>query len=287
MRRTSLLIGGLAVGLAALTACGTSTINGTASSAGSGGGSTGGGGLGGVTTVSQLGQLVSANTSKNNSAHFTMSTTGTGAGAGTITASGVVQFGSPMALDETTTMAQLGQMEIILVNNTVYMKLPSSLAQEMGSSKPWTEINPNGTDAMSKALAPLATSAEQNTDPTKLITQLAEAGTITSTSSDTVDGQSTTKYTINVDLQKYLNSLPATSSAMKSEISTALQGGSGSEIVTVWINSQHLPVKFTSAISLKENGQPINVGVTGTYTDWGQPVTIAAPPASEVGTFGN
>lgn len=277
MRRTGLLIGGTAVAVLALAACGPSSIAGSATgNSGTGPAASGGNGVGGVISVAQLGDLVSANTNKKETAHFSLQVSGTVG----ISSSGTVKFGSPLAMDETTNVPQMGNMEIRVLDNTAYLKLPASIAQMEGATKPWVKLDPNGSDPLSKAMAGSLQTAQQDVDPSAMLNKIKSAGTITATSQDTVNGQPATHYTITVDPKKLTTNVAG--------LGTDANMLPSSMTMDYWVNSDNLPVKFTTAASVPSptGGAPIQVNVTGNFTDWGQPVNITAPPADQVGTLG-
>jgi len=277
MRRTILFLCGAAAGLAVLSACGQS-VNGSAAAVGSAP-TSGASSSGGVNTVAALGELVASHTS-GTSAHMSISVTGTG----NVTGSGVVKFGNPVAMDETTSIPGMGSMEVKIVDNTVYMQLPDSLKSMAGVTTPWVKIDPNGTGPVSQMLNGSLQSAEQNSDPSQMLTRIKSAGTITSTKTEQLDGAQTTHYTIAVDLQKMVDTgnLPA---LQAKSLQQAIQLGLKTETMQVWVNSANLPVKFATAISIPNpagTGQTVNEDVVANFTDWGQPVTVTAPPADQV-----
>ena len=278
MRRTALFICGIAAGLATQTACGQS-VSGSASGVNTGGAA---GNVGGVTTVAQLGELVASHTS-GTSAHISMQITGT-MGA---TVTGVIKFGNPIAMDETTSLAGMGSIEVRIVDNTVYMQLPDSIRSMAGTSTPWVKIDPNGSGPISQLLSGSLSQAQQNADPSKMLDQIKSAGTITSTRSEQLGGQAVTHYTITVDLKKLIDSgnLPA---AEAQQLNQAAQLGMKTETINVWTNSDNLPVKFATSVSLanpQSSGQTIHEDITANFTQWGQPVSVTAPPADQVSTL--
>jgi hypothetical protein len=284
MRRTHLLILGIVAGLGTLTACGQGTVSGSAApAAGSTGSVPAAGGIGGATTVSQLGALVSANTAAKNTAHFAVQVSG----LLNMTATGVVRFGSPLEMDEHSTMAGFGDMETVLSGGFAYVKLPDQLAQLMHVNTPWVKNNPNGTDSMDMMINQSLRTAQQNADPAAMLDKIKSSGTITATLKEEVDGQPTTHYTITIDLKKMLASL-GSGDAMAAEVNQEINAGLTSEPLDIWVDSENLPVKFSESVSMPnpvQQGKTITVATTGTYTDWGQPVTITAPPADQVGSI--
>ena len=88
-----------------------------------------------------------------------------------------------------------------------------------------------------------------------------------------VDGVPTTHYSFDIQLSSYGKLLsPQTLKTVQGMIN-------GPVTVGYWIDEGNLPRKITSV--MKVNGKVISTVVT--YSDWGRPVTIVAPPASQVG----
>jgi hypothetical protein len=290
MRSKTLLVAGIGAALITLAGCGGGTVTGSATPQG-------GGGSGGsqqqqqgsgqkITTVGDLGALVQHNTSTKNTAHMTMSMDIGGMGA--ITASGDMKFaGTQTAEQMTMTLPGMGDMQMIMTGTTIYMKIPASLAG-MGSSdstKPWMKLDLSGNDALSKSLGSTANLADQ-TDPTQLISKIAQAGTITGVTHDTVDGAATTHYAITVDVQKMIATMGgAADDAQKQAMS---QLGLKSMPFNIWVNSDNLPVKITTDLAFANpaSGAPSQVNMTVLYTKWGESVNIQPPPADQVGTMG-
>jgi hypothetical protein len=226
-----------------------------------------------VRTVADLSSLMSTSTSNVHTAHmqFDASTS-----HGDITGTGLLDIdGANSKLQMNMNMPSLGAMNMELVGGTMYMELPKGLVQ---SPKPWIKFDPSGTDPVSKALAAVVSQEQQSTNPVQTISQLVDAGTITSKTPDTLNGAPTTRYVIRVDTQKLLNSR-AISLQLKQQLSSAAASLPPTIDYTMWLNSQNLPVKLTT--SEKMASQQINVTVT--YSDWGQPITITPPPADQIG----
>lgn len=136
---------------------------------------------------------------------------------------------------------------------------------------------------------------EQN-DPTKMLELLKESGDIVSTDENAkVDGQPATKYTINVDFAK----LMAQYGASAGDLMDAGELDIDTMPMEVWMNADNLPVQFVidmsevmrKVIDASDESMPPGVSfdeasITAKYTDWGAPVTIEAPPESEIGEPG-
>jgi hypothetical protein len=284
MPSKTLLVAGAGAALIALCACGPNNVAGSATPAGGGGAQTStsqsqGGGDQKVSTVADLGALVQHNASQKNSVHVAMDMSVPGAGA--ISAQGDMKFaGTQSALHMTMTVPGAGAMEMIVVSGNFYMKLPAGLST---SSKPWVKIDTTGNDALSKSLGSTADLADQ-TDPTQLIDKIKSAGTITNTTHEQINGEDTTHYSINVDVKKMADNMASTD-AEKQALS---QLGATTMPFDIWVDSDNLPVRIVTKIAYPSpsGGASQQVSMTANYTNWGQPVTVTAPPASQVGSLG-
>jgi hypothetical protein len=269
MRRLTFAIGGSAAALLALTACGTTGTAGSAASAPS---------APKVETMADLAHLVSSRTAAEHAAHITFTT---GTSAGTFTGTGQVQYAGAATKLQVDVNSPIGDVDMILLGSTAYMKLPQSLVH---TAKPWVRIDADGTDAISKALSAITSQEQQTADPSRAITQIGSAGTITSTGKDQVDGQPATHYVISVNTAKLM------ASSTVSPQMRQLLGSTGVKLPAhlsyeVWINGDNLPVRldFTETVSTSKSAAPQKVTMTMRYTDWGAPVSITAPAANQVG----
>ncbi len=251
------------IALVTLTACGT-TVSGRAVPVRS-------------NTVTDLSYLVSSQTATKHTVHITYDAS---TSIGELTGTGQVEFTSgkvALQMDVTTPDGALG---MVLVGDTLYLRIPGSVAH---TGKPWISVDPNGTDPASKALAALVSEEQANADPSKTLAQIQSAGTITQTSSDQVDGQPATHYVISVNTAKLMASKAVTPQLRQ------LVSGSGVQLPAtigydVWLNSANLPVRvsFSEQVTVSRTGRTTKFVVNMTYSQWGAPVSIQAPPADQV-----
>jgi hypothetical protein len=264
MRRLSLTVVAVTAGLIALTACGT-TISGVAEPS--------------VTTATSLAALVQDSTAAANTAsyHLDMSVAGVDVGG-----DGQFQLAGTNTKIQMNMSTPIGQIQAVIVGGTMYMKLPQGL---LHTAKPWVKFDANGTDPVSKELSALTSQEQQNLDPTKMLTMIAPFATITGTHQTTVGGASATEYSISVDTTKMLHSNIVTPE-MRSLLNNSNVQLPAKLNYQVWLNSADLPVKFVvvEPVSVPGSGAQ-TVTVSMTYTNWGQPVTIQAPPAGQVGSL--
>lgn len=157
-------------------------------------------------------------------------------------------------MDTKATMTIMGKaVEVRSIGGVMYIKGLMPAAAIGGKS--WVKIDPNGTDAFSKQMAP---SLQQSGDIRAQIDMYAGA---TVTLVDTTNGVSHYKLT-------GLTGAPA---------ATGSTAGAAPQSVDVWMDSQDRPTKMTVT------APGANVEVT--YSDFGSPITVEAPPAADVGVF--
>jgi hypothetical protein len=283
MRSRTLLVAGVGAAVIALAGCSPTSISGSAAPQGAGAPAASSSGER-ISTVADLGAVVQHNASAKNSVHVQMTMSIPGAGG--IDASGDMKFaGARSAVRMTMTLPSLGDMQMVMVEGTVYLKLPSDLAGMMGagSTKPWVKVDLDASDPTAKSLGSAADLAGQS-DPSALIEQIKSAGTITKVTQEQIDGEQTTHYAITVDAKKLAGTMPSDD--------TQKQALSALGVTTipfdVWVDSADLPVRVVTRIAYPDptGGQSQEVAMTANYTHWGQPVSITAPPADQVGTFG-
>lgn len=227
--------------------------------------------------VSDLAVALKAQSLTKNSTHVTL--TGS-AGQQNMTGSGDFRRDAAgLALNMTMTTSQ-GEMAVTILDNAFYIKMPPSNQVQPG--KPWLKITANGTDPLSKALAPVIKSAQQNTDFTSAIDQINTAGVLTKSAPDKLDGADVTHYWITIDMVKLAQA--QTDPTLKDAMQKAVDGGAKTTNEQLWVSKDNLPVKAITEVPTV-NGA--TAAFTVTYSDWGKPVTITAPPASEIAQMPN
>jgi hypothetical protein len=254
-------------------------VAGCSGSGGSGGTNTGGGTAAGSGDSAAI-SLVADAMNKADSA-------GTVKVTGTMTAPGM---SSPMTINAeeqySPSVAMSMSLQIegqtlseILVGNVIYMDYPA-LSAELGSGKQWMEINLAKVTSLG-SLSSLLDSA-RNDNPTTQIAALVASGSVTKVGTETVQGQQTTHYAGDLDASQLLsagntasNLTPSQLSSLKDEIKSA---GVSTVKVDLWVASDGLPVE--EKYSEKTTAGTV---VGDLYmSDWGAPVSVGAPPASEV-----
>ncbi|MEU6642192.1 hypothetical protein ABZ863_06535 [Saccharomonospora sp. NPDC046836] len=269
MRKTATAASGLALVLA-LTACGSEDNAGSDGS------------FSGMFSDPQaLFQAASEGTSKSKSSKFQMDMNMAGM---QLSASGEALYdGADTAMSMTMDVA--GQsMEIRMVDQTMYMKLPDAMSSQMGG-KAWVKISADGSDPLSQQMGSSFDQMAEQSDPAKTLEYIQKAGKIVNSEQTNLDGQDVTHYTIELDFAKIADDMGA-SSGLTAEQAQQLASEVGTVPMELWLTSDNLPVQIKLEMSkvMEAAGAPGQSGeMVMKYTDWGAPVNVEAPPADQVG----
>jgi hypothetical protein len=264
--RPAFAVGALAL-VVALTGCGVRTVSGTPTADSQIFGN-----------AQELVRAATAQTEKSKSAKFTIQSA---LGAQAITGQGEGRFdGDDTAMHLTMTVGSIDE-DLLYVDKTMYIQLPEQYRAQMTSGKPWGKLAADSDLAKTMGAA----QAQQN-DPSQILQQIQEGGTITRSEQTMLDGLQVTHYWIDVDVAKSIDKLKAAGlpEAQLNEVATKVK----TIPVELWLDGDLLPVQFTEDMSglLTAAGAPAsmqNMKVTMKYTDWGTPVDVQAPPADQVG----
>jgi hypothetical protein len=155
---------------------------------------------------------------------------------------------------------------------------------DMSGGKPWMEIKTSdSSNPAAQFFTALVSSIQQSADPANMIKNIEASGTLTKSDSEQLNGEQTTHYSITVNIDKMIAN--QTNATMKQLLGLAQQKGLTDYPVDVWLNSSGLPVQTTIDMPSINMGAGASGGglITVTYSNWGAPVTITAPPADQVG----
>lgn len=273
--RLTLAVGTVALGGLLLTGCGASE-EGTADA----GSTTAPSAAAPVQDAGTSESTVLADVAKASSAAKTAKATITSSGAGQdVVGEGVFAFGTPASASYNVSVDSDGQKQeigLILVDGKVYLKL-GDLGQQQGG-KTWVKVDPKGTDPLSKSFATLADSLTDAGDVASSIKLLQAGATVKDLGSESVDGVAATKYLITTDIAE---ALKTATGATKTGLQQLKDSSVTKVTATLWVDAQNLPVQYQQVSKAKGVEATTNVR----YSDWGKPVSITAPPASQVGTL--
>ncbi|MCE1178011.1 MAG: hypothetical protein LWW86_03150 [Micrococcales bacterium] len=174
-----------------------------------------------------------------------------------------------------------GTGDIILLDKTMYMSgsgEAGSAIAKMSGGKKWVKISADGTDPVSKSMAPMLNEMDGLTNPSNAYRSLSNVKAKVSK----VEGDKVT----------YVATVPAAEMTRLAQEQLKKMGGAGASA------SASIPAMeaMTMTQVVDKEGRTVSAttkgGVAGdrgdntiTYTDYGAPVSITAPPAAEVGTL--
>ena len=255
-----------------------------------------GGATGGGTAVSTLkvGPLAKAAavTEQAHTAEFSM----TMKFGGTPSASNPVLGSSPSAhgaLDFTSHRGSfdydipgVGQFHAVVDGATVYADIPQ-LAPVLGG-KQWLSVD---LDTIGKAAGVSGMSGLEQTsssNPADYLSYLRGAGDVQTLGQEIVGGATTTHYHAVVDLDRAAQSLPVAQQAtIRQVIGLA---GTATFPADVWVDAAGLVRQVRFAFDYSHSPQPKvaavgSMQVTVDYSNFGAPVSVTVPPASQVESF--
>jgi hypothetical protein len=244
----------------------------------SGSNSSGSGGT--ALKLSPVAEIQAALTKANNDKTVTVNGTISSAqGSGTL--SGQERFGSDFGMSMSISLSGQ-QIQEVWVGDTIYIKIPQ-LAQELGG-KPWASLDlaslGTGNNIFSSLVDEVKTS-----DPAQQLQSLLASGDLKSMGTETVNGEQTTHYHGTVDPTTALTSSTTAknlTSAQIAQLKSLFNSiGLKNEVMDVWIDGQGLPVKeqVVDTTNLGKSTAVMNL------SGWGQPVSITAPPSSQVSSI--
>jgi hypothetical protein len=205
-------------------------------------------------------------------AHLTLTVNEAGSGTGTL--SGGVNFteGALTVTGSANTGSGPVAITATYVGGTVYEQIPGLEAVVPGKS--WIAID----------LGSLTSGAQNGgTNPTAALRLAAQQGNVvTATGPSTVDGVAVQGYHVVITQQAVSNELRHAPAWMRAIVSSVRVGPSSEDL---YIDGSGLLRRQTMNVSetAQSGSQGHAVSVTGTvdYSDYGSPVTVTIPPASE------
>jgi hypothetical protein len=207
-----------------------------------------------------------------------------------ISGSGTVDFGTHNC-DLNFSSPQTGSFDTRFVSPTLYMQLPAADTSQLPAGKTWISIN---LDTLSEAklgasLSQLTSSSQQSTQLLSYLQSVSSTG-ITTVGPATIKGVPTTEYKATVDLTKEADQKsPAAQAAIKT---LEAQLNATMMPVQVWLDAQGRVRQVSNQIQVSTNAQSTgsttvpavsgSISTTVDYFGFGTPVTVQAPPTSQV-----
>jgi hypothetical protein len=163
--------------------------------------------------------------------------------------------------------------QLVYLDNSFYV----NLGQQLGG-KSWLKFDGTGSNPAVKSMTPLLAKMKQLGNPMSGLVALTKVP-VTVSAHQTVDGVDTTRYSFTHDTQLTASDLP--SGAATSAAGAGMLGAMRS-VSTYYLNAVGLPIEAVTVVTLANQR---TTTTTEHYSHWGEPVTIAAPPASEIATL--
>ncbi|GGV10531.1 putative lipoprotein [Actinomadura cremea] len=169
----------------------------------------------------------------------------------------------------------MGGMQQILVDRTMYMKMP--MLSEMAGGKPWMKISLDEIGKQAGLNIDQLMQQSQQMDPVQNMEKLTASKDVREVGKENVNGVETTHYAGTYQMADAVAELPA--EQQEAARKSIAESGIESMKFDVWVDGQQLPQKMTMSTPSSAAGA---MTMSMTYRDYGKPVQIAAPPASQV-----
>lgn len=186
------------------------------------------------------------------------------------TGEGELDFSGEEPAVRTTLDAAGEQIETRVVDQGIFLSASGQMAELVEGDEQWVDIS------QEEQMAQMMGEQARMGDPTQLLEQLGPIGTIAETEETELDGEPVTRHVI--DIEQPQQQQP--------------EGGGGqqqqgeSAQVELLVDEENRPAQIIIASEVPAQGPEQPGGeqtMTVTYSEWGEPVEIEAPPEEEVG----
>jgi hypothetical protein len=182
----------------------------------------------------------------------------------------------------------VGQFELRMVDETLYMRLPSLMGLGLPTDKEWVSLEP-GKALEGAGFGGFDPSSMQQ-DPAQLLRLLRASSEVTEAGTATIRGVETTRYTAKLDLRKSIEAsakeleLTAEQRALLRQAAEQLvdQVETDTLPVEVYVDADGLLRRLALDLSMNVEGQALSMKQTTDFYDFGVDVDVEAPPASQV-----
>jgi hypothetical protein len=188
------------------------------------------------------------------------------------TMNGAIRYRGNAADMSVTTNAGGQQIKLVLVDGVAYV----STGQRI-QGKSWAKISGTGKDPLSRALGPVLTTLGTSMDVSQQLAKEPDAK-IVSSSSTQLGGVPVTKYTVSVserDLLAQLSGFGLTDT-QRAQLEAQFKGAHGESVL--YVDGADLMRRAENKVV---GGKAPSTQSVVTYSHWGDPVDISAPPTSD------
>ncbi len=174
-----------------------------------------------------------------------------------------------------------GTMEVRQIGDVAYLKMPF-FTELLGVPTPWLEVSADDGDGFSSGFSAVPT------DPNEVLTTYDGADvSVEEIGSETVNGSETTHYRVSFDTSPWVAELSAEERA---ELEASGLFADGVVPMDLWIRSDGHLVRLVfavdgSSVEAKPGEEFDSMTIQYDLLDINEPVSIEAPPASEVTSF--
>jgi hypothetical protein len=175
----------------------------------------------------------------------------------------------------------------VFVGHVMYINM-GDLIGEVVPGKSWISLDLSQLSDGSASSSALGLGGSTlGSDPVAILKLLGQSGNeATDLGPSTVDGQSVEGYSVVVN-QSMLRAQMARKGVPSWMQAAMAAVKNPHESYRVYVNGSGLLERFANEVTLTVGGQSVNDVATMDFSDYGVPVSIAAPPATQVTTFGD
>ncbi|MEV7195431.1 hypothetical protein AB0N81_27045 [Streptomyces sp. NPDC093510] len=181
-------------------------------------------------------------------------------------------------------MRQLGQtkLDYRYLKNGFYANMGDKFAAQAGGGKHWLEYDYDTLAEMSGAAGEAFQDQMQNTTPNQSVKMLLASGDVKRVGEEKVRGTQATHYSGKVDIADFTARSADLDEDQMSELKKQFdQAGISTETIDIWVDDNDLLVKKIEKADTK-NGP---FSQTAYYSDYGTPLSVEKPPASDTMSF--
>jgi hypothetical protein len=187
-----------------------------------------------------------------------------------IQSQGAVAFSPRLVAELTTPGPAAAPITVRLVGTTAYAQIPPEYRERAGG-KTWLKADLASVAPILGFDADELTSRLQNADPAAHAKALLASGDLKVVGEETVDGARTVHYAGSTPVAKYLQNLP---DEARAAVERRMQKAGAAEVRTdLWVDESYQVRKAKAVLGDSD--------LTMRFTDHGQPVEVAEPPAAD------
>ncbi|MBW5420407.1 hypothetical protein GKQ77_02340 [Streptomyces sp. BG9H] len=181
-------------------------------------------------------------------------------------------------------MQQMGQSKIDYryLKNGFYANMGDKFAAQAGGGKHWLEYDYDTLAEMSGAAGQAFQDQMQNTTPNQSVKMLLASGDVKRVGEEEVRGTKATHYSGEVGIADFTAKSTNLDKDQLTELKKQFeQAGMETQTIDIWVNDDDLLVKKVEKADTK-NGA---FSQTAYYSDYGTPLSVQKPPASDTVSF--